>query len=157
MRWDFSHSYQVLSANSLACTITWSLSCSFSTARNFSIMATAAPTLSIDRVAEAQVSSTVTTLLSPSATMGRAKIPLNNVVTAGLSHQAVIIGKIAQQVADNMEAGEEKMLLSISLTSTPLSSKISLLRMLSLHLRTMEPLSLIILTVSWSPAYIQNQ
>ena len=71
-------------------------------------MSTAAPTLSIDRVAEAQVSSTVTTLLSPSATMGRAKIPLNNVVTAGLSHQAVIIGKIAQQVAGNMEPGEEK-------------------------------------------------
>ena len=72
-------------------------------------MTTAAATLSIDRVAEAQISSTVTTLLSPSATVGRAKIPLNNVVAAGLSHQASIMSKVAQKVAKRMAEGDEKV------------------------------------------------
>ena len=71
-------------------------------------MATPPPTLSIDRAAEAQISSTVTTLLSASATVGRAKIPLNNVVAAGLSHQAAMMTKVAQKVAENMDPGEEK-------------------------------------------------
>ena len=72
-------------------------------------MTTAAATLSIDRVAEAQISSTVTTLLSPSATVGRAKIPLNNVVAAGLSHQASIMSKVALKVAERMAEGDEKV------------------------------------------------
>ena len=72
-------------------------------------MTTAAPTLSIDRVAEAQISSTVTTLLSSSATVGRAKIPLNNVVAAGLSHQAAIMSKVAEKVTERMAEGEEKL------------------------------------------------
>ena len=71
-------------------------------------MSTPPPTLSIDRVAEAQISSTVTTLLSASATVGRAKIPLNNVVAAGLSHQAAIMSKVARKVAEEMDPGEEK-------------------------------------------------
>ena len=71
-------------------------------------MATVAPTLSIDRAAQAQVSSTVTTLLSASATSGRTKIPLNNVVSAGLSHQAAIMGQVARLVAQDMAGGEQK-------------------------------------------------
>ena len=69
-------------------------------------MTTAAATLSIDRVAQAQVSSTVTTLLTASATVGRTKVPLNNVVSAGLSHQAAIMNQVARRVAQEMEAEE---------------------------------------------------
>ena len=79
-------------------------------------MATAAATLSIDTVAEAQVSSTVTTLLSTSATARRAHIPLNNVVAAGLSHQAAVMTKIAAQVADKMAEGDDKIAFQTLLT-----------------------------------------
>ena len=71
-------------------------------------MTTATPTLSIDRVAQAQISSTVTTLLSTSATARRANIPLNNVVAAGFSQQAALITEVAAKVADTLAAGEEK-------------------------------------------------
>ena len=71
-------------------------------------MTTVTPTLSIDRVAQAQISSTVTTLLSTSATARRANIPLNNVVAAGFSQQAALITEVAAKVADTLAAGEEK-------------------------------------------------
>ena len=64
-------------------------------------MTTATPTLSIDRVAQAQISSTVTTLLSTAATARRANIPLNNVVAAGFSQQAALITQVAAKVAES--------------------------------------------------------
>ena len=80
-------------------------------------MTTATPTLSIDRVAQAQISSTVTTLLSTSATARRANIPLNNVVAAGFSQQAALITEVAAKVADTLAAGEEKEAFKVSFIS----------------------------------------
>ena len=65
-------------------------------------------TLSIGRVAQAQISSTMTTLLSTAATARRANIPLNNVVAAGFSQQAALITQVAAKVADRLDEGEEK-------------------------------------------------
>ena len=65
-------------------------------------MTTATPTLSIDRVAQAQISSTVTTLLSTSATARRANIPLNNVVAAGFSQQAALITEVVTAQYGNL-------------------------------------------------------
>ena len=75
-------------------------------------MTTAAATLSIDRVAEAQVSSTVTTLLSTTASAKRTKIPLHNVMTAGLTHQASLVSTLAARVAASMPPGEDKEALA---------------------------------------------
>ena len=79
-------------------------------------MTTAAATLSIDRVAEAQVSSTVTTLLSTTASAKRTKIPLHNVMTAGLTHQASLVSTLAARVTASMPPGEEREALAALIT-----------------------------------------
>ena len=54
------------------------------------------------------MSSTVTTLLSTSASAKRTKIPLHNIMSAGFSHQAALITKVATKVAEALPAGAEK-------------------------------------------------